>query len=150
MTCTYDFKMSTIASYNYFQARSRQCDRVIKNVERPCMNIVPVSDIISSVSNLTDALCRLYDRWEASTMSADPEFHDALYALVGRIKWLTKDLNATIGTCDQLVLLVKEYDECLAEYKRLSVVLNDDEENSSNESMRNYFSKATKDYLFKN
>lgn len=150
MMCTYDFRMSSTASFHYFQVRSRQCDRVIKNVVRPCMDIVPVSYIISSVSHLTDALCRLYDRWEVSSLASDPEFHHALFALVGRIKWLTKDLHATSGTCDQMVLLVREYDECQIEYMRLMEELNDNEENSSDDSMKMYFSKAAKNNLFEN
>lgn len=146
---TNNLRIPNTASFCYFQDRSRQCDRIIKNVDRPCQNIVPVSDIRTTVSDLTDAICRLYERWEANPMVVTAQFHSAIFALVGRLKWLTKDLNGTTGTCDQLVLLVKEYDECREEYKRLMVEF-EGEWCPSAEPTGAYFNKATRSRLFKN
>lgn len=111
--------------------------------------MVPVSVIKSSVSDLTDALCELYERWEANPTAVGPEFHDALFTLVGRLKWLTKDLNGTTGTCDQLIILIDQYDECRAEYKRLMLEL-DSEWCPSAEPTGLYFKKTTRNRLFQN
>jgi len=90
-------------------------------VDRPCnTSELSKSAIQFDVRRLTEAVFRLYNQWAAEPEAVGPDFRRSLCTLVGRLKWLARDIDVTADTYDQLAVLVEHYDAYRNEYIRLS------------------------------